>query len=84
MALEHPREAVELAERALDYVRNVAGPWRRAQILKLLGLALAATGEHDRARASWQQALVMFEGHSEAEAEEIRTLLANAQTGQSC
>ena len=71
-----PGEAAGLAERALAELRDIGGPWRRANVLTALGRALEGTGQTVRARACWEQALDAFEKLGSQRAAEVRNLLA--------
>lgn len=68
-------EAATVAELALRNLRVIGGARRRAQALTVLGRALHDTGQTDRARACWEQALDTLESENLAGAEEVRNLL---------
>ncbi|UGY91994.1 AfsR/SARP family transcriptional regulator [Streptomyces gobiensis] len=68
LAASHAEQAIAL--------RLIGGEYRRATVLVVLGKALAALGQSDRARACWQDALAIFEGLGSAEADETRELLS--------
>ncbi|MFC0600418.1 ATP-binding protein [Streptomyces palmae] len=67
--------AAEHAEQALA-LRGLGGEWRRGTILTVLGRALCALGETDRAHACWREALAIHERLGSAEQEEVRRLLS--------
>ncbi|MBA0053291.1 AfsR/SARP family transcriptional regulator [Streptomyces sp. AJS327] len=67
--------AARHAEQAIA-LRVIGGDWRRATVLIVLGKALDALHQTDRARVCWQEALGVFEGLGSAEAAEVRELLA--------
>ncbi|AXK34601.1 AfsR family transcriptional regulator [Streptomyces armeniacus] len=69
-----PAQAAAHAEQALA-LRGIGGEWRRGTVLMVLGQALDALGQSDRARACWREALSIFDKHGSAEAEEVRELL---------
>ncbi|WP_312866151.1 AfsR/SARP family transcriptional regulator [Streptomyces boluensis] len=81
LADDHPAEAAAYAEQALGLVDDLIGPWRRGQVLTVLGRALSALGQTDRARVCWQEALDLFEQRGSsgstgsAEADAVRGLL---------
>ncbi|KUJ70063.1 hypothetical protein ACZ90_06805 [Streptomyces albus subsp. albus] len=70
-------QAAEHAEEALA-LRGLGGEWRRGTILTVLGRALCALGETDRAHACWREALAIHERLRSAEQEEVRRLLSGA------
>ncbi|MDT0320081.1 AfsR/SARP family transcriptional regulator [Streptomyces millisiae] len=78
LSTDQPTEAARLAEQALAQLRDVGGDYRRAQILTLLGHALAAIGQAGRAHACWEQALVTFEELGSQEADAVRNLLRSS------
>ncbi|WFB07849.1 tetratricopeptide repeat protein [Streptomyces sp. LX-29] len=76
LASDRPARAAEHAEQAL-VLRGLGGEWRQGQFLTVLGRALDAMGQTDRARACWSEALAIYERlGSPAEREEVRRLLA--------
>ncbi|CAL9443417.1 Regulatory protein AfsR [Streptomyces sp. enrichment culture] len=77
MAAHRPAQAATHAEQALA-LRVVGGEWRRGNVLTVLGRALDALGQTDRARACWQDALGIFESLESPEADEVRKLLVPA------
>ncbi|ORT60685.1 transcriptional regulator [Streptomyces sp. CB03238] len=81
LAAHRPAQAAAHAEQALSLLRGLGGEWRRANVVVVLGRALHALGQNDRARACWQEALTVYEELGSAEAGELRDLLANAATG---
>ncbi|MGI5398289.1 AfsR/SARP family transcriptional regulator [Streptomyces sp. CA-135486] len=68
-------EAAQFAEQALA-TGCIGGDWMRANVLTLLGKALARLGQTGRAQACWREALSLHEQSGAAEAEEVRGLLA--------
>jgi DNA-binding SARP family transcriptional activator len=77
MAAHRPAQAASHAEQALA-LRVVGGDWRRGNVLTVLGRALDALGQTDRARACWQDALDIFESLGSPEASVVRKLLSPA------
>nr|WP_172388048.1 BTAD domain-containing putative transcriptional regulator [Streptomyces sp. MNP-20] len=74
LAARHPAQAAKHAEQALA-TGCVGGDWMRANVLTVLGKALDALGQIDRARACWSKALALHEQTGAAEADEVRVLL---------
>ncbi|MFH0243905.1 BTAD domain-containing putative transcriptional regulator [Streptomyces sp. HK10] len=74
MAARRPTQAAAHAEQALA-MRVIGWDWRRGNVLTVLGRALDALGQTDRARACWQDALSIFESLDSPEAAEVRKLL---------
>ncbi|MDT0412698.1 BTAD domain-containing putative transcriptional regulator, partial [Streptomyces sp. DSM 41979] len=76
--LAEPDAAVRAAadaENALTVLGGIGGEWRRAQILTVLGRALARTGQAGRARVCWSDAERIYEEQSAgAEAARVRAL----------
>ncbi|MYW14904.1 tetratricopeptide repeat protein, partial [Streptomyces sp. SID2955] len=77
LAAERPAQAAELAEQALGYIGVTEGEQRRGTVLTVLGRALDALGQPDRARTCWQEALRIFEDWDAAGYEEVRGLLGH-------
>ncbi|GAA2457585.1 AfsR/SARP family transcriptional regulator [Streptomyces macrosporus] len=77
MAARRPAQAAAHAEQALA-LRVVGGEWRRGNVLVVLGRALDALGQTDRARACWRDALDVFESLNSPEAAMVRKLLSPA------
>ncbi|MDT0343161.1 AfsR/SARP family transcriptional regulator [Streptomyces litchfieldiae] len=77
VAMRDAAQAATLAEQALAQLRNVGGPWRRANVLVVLGRALADIGQAGRAQACWQEALRTYEEQGSAEAADVRNLLGS-------
>ncbi|MFD9268858.1 BTAD domain-containing putative transcriptional regulator [Streptomyces goshikiensis] len=77
LAAGHPREAVECGERALVAAQRLG--WRAAQArtLRLLGTALAGSGDHARARTRLTQALAHLEALALPEAAQASAVLAS-------
>ncbi|MER6454537.1 BTAD domain-containing putative transcriptional regulator [Streptomyces sp900105245] len=67
--------AAQHAEQALA-IGCIGGDWMRANALTMLGRALEALGQSDRARVCWQEALSLYEQAGSVEAAEVRSLLA--------
>ncbi|MCZ9339238.1 hypothetical protein NGM37_15810, partial [Streptomyces sp. TRM76130] len=78
LAGREPAAAAALAEQALAVLRGIGGEWRRGNVLTVLGRALGALGQTDRARACWQEALTTFDRLGSPEAAEVRLLLSPA------
>ncbi|MGW2709374.1 AfsR/SARP family transcriptional regulator [Streptomyces sp. NPDC001356] len=74
LATHNPTQAAQHAEVALS-LGCIGGDRMRGNVLTLLGRALGALGQADRARACWQEALNLYEQHSAPEAEDVRPLL---------
>ncbi|MEU5328912.1 AfsR/SARP family transcriptional regulator [Streptomyces parvus] len=75
IASGQPAQAATRAEQALAVLRGIGGEWRRGNVLTILGRALQAVGQVDRARACWQEALEIFEELSSPEARQVRELI---------
>ncbi|MDQ1049656.1 tetratricopeptide (TPR) repeat protein [Streptomyces sp. V4I2] len=75
LAARRPAQAAANAETALAILRGIGGEWRRANVLTVLGRALAAIGQQGRAHVMWQEARTVFEELGSPEAESVRTLL---------
>ncbi|CAL9552551.1 AfsR/SARP family transcriptional regulator [Streptomyces sp. enrichment culture] len=73
--------AAQHAEQALA-LGCVGGDRMRGNVVTLLGRALAALGQADRARACWHEALTLYEQSGADEADEIRSLISPASTAQ--
>ncbi|MEW2130678.1 BTAD domain-containing putative transcriptional regulator [Streptomyces sp. NPDC005435] len=80
LAAGWPAAAAAQAEQSLSVLLHVGGDWRRAGVLTVLGRALDALGESDRARACWTDALAVFERLGSPEAADLRKLLTPAAT----
>ncbi|MER5297934.1 BTAD domain-containing putative transcriptional regulator [Streptomyces lasiicapitis] len=74
LTARHPAQAAQHAEQALA-TGCVGGDWMRANVLTLLGMALDALGQVDRARACWHKALALHEEAGAPEADTVRALL---------
>ncbi|KUO10852.1 AfsR/SARP family transcriptional regulator [Streptomyces sp. DSM 15324] len=70
LAASHAEQAIAL--------RGIGGEWRRGTVLTVLGRALSAMGQQDRARACWREALSIYERLGSSEAGEVRSLLTPA------
>ncbi|MFD4761391.1 BTAD domain-containing putative transcriptional regulator [Streptomyces sp. NPDC058439] len=68
-------QAAAHAEQALAVLRGIGGDWRRANVLTVLGQALTAIGQTDRAQVCWGEALAIFEELGSPEAGAVRELL---------
>lgn len=74
LAAQRPAKAASHAEQALA-LRGIGGEWMRGRMLTVLGRALQALGQTDRARVCWRDALVIFEDMGASDAEEVEQLL---------
>ncbi|GGU32645.1 AfsR/SARP family transcriptional regulator [Streptomyces lavendofoliae] len=70
-----PAHAAQHAEQALA-MGCIGGDRMRGNSLTVLGKALDALGQSDRARACWQEALALYQESDVSEAAEVRSLLA--------
>ncbi|MFF1686496.1 BTAD domain-containing putative transcriptional regulator [Streptomyces sp. NPDC058254] len=77
LAGQHPPQAAQHAEQALA-LGCIGGDRMRGNVLTLLGRALSALGQADRARVCWQEALGLYEQNGAPEADEARSLLRPA------
>ncbi|RFC73773.1 BTAD domain-containing putative transcriptional regulator [Streptomyces sp. AcE210] len=77
LAAQHPPQAAQHAEQALA-LGCIGGDRMRGNVLTLLGRALSALGQADRARVCWQEALGLYEQNGAPEADEARSLLRPA------
>jgi tetratricopeptide (TPR) repeat protein len=77
LAAGRPARAAGHAEQALA-LRGIGGEWMRGRMLTVLGRALVALGQRDRARVCWKDALTVFDGMGASDAEEVRALLTPA------
>lgn len=68
-------EAADEAERAVAFLHRCGELWS-ARALNVLGRALHGTGETERARMCWQEALAVCERLGSGDAAELRGLLA--------
>ncbi|MGW0705720.1 BTAD domain-containing putative transcriptional regulator [Streptomyces sp. NPDC002643] len=75
LAAGRPARAAQHAEQALA-LGCIGGDRMRGNVLILLGRALGALGQADRARACWRDALALYEQTGAPEADEVRALLA--------
>ncbi|MFH9606120.1 AfsR/SARP family transcriptional regulator [Streptomyces sp. NPDC017448] len=75
LAEQEGAQAAAHAEQSLAVLRGIGGEWRRANILTVLGQALAVIGQTDRAQVCWGEALTVFEELGSPEAEAVRQLL---------
>lgn len=69
-------EAASRAEQALAVLADLGGASRRGNILTVLGRALAALGQTERARTCWRDALALYGDTNSAESQEVRDLLS--------
>ncbi|MEU6062004.1 BTAD domain-containing putative transcriptional regulator [Streptomyces sp. NPDC047097] len=67
LAAQHAEEALSLG--------CIGGDRMRGNVLTVLGRALDALGQSDRARACWQEALALYERLGAPEADQVRALL---------
>ncbi|CCB75059.1 MULTISPECIES: AfsR/SARP family transcriptional regulator [Streptomycetaceae] len=72
------RQAASLADQALALMSDDSGERRKANVLTLLGQALVASGNFDRARACWRDALAIYTNLECGEAADVRALLGEA------
>ncbi|MDX3569724.1 AfsR/SARP family transcriptional regulator [Streptomyces sp. ID05-47C] len=77
LAARRPPQAAQHAEQALA-MGCIGGDRMRGNVLTLLGRALSAVGQVDRARACWREALKLYEDNGLSEANEVRALLRPA------
>ncbi|MFG2709919.1 BTAD domain-containing putative transcriptional regulator [Streptomyces goshikiensis] len=77
LAARHPREAAECGERALAAARRLGWRAAEARTLRLLGTALADSGDHARARFRLTQALAHLEALALPEAAQASAVLAS-------
>ncbi|MFF8861485.1 BTAD domain-containing putative transcriptional regulator [Streptomyces sp. NPDC015139] len=77
MATHYAPQAAQHAEQALA-LGCIGGDRMRGNVLTLLGRALSALGQVDRAQACWREALNLYEQQGAAEAEDVRALLSPA------
>ncbi|KES02948.1 regulator [Streptomyces toyocaensis] len=75
LAAGRPSHAARHAEQALA-LGCIGGDRMRGNVLTLLGRALSALGQADRANACWREAVSLLEQNGAAEADEVRALLA--------
>ncbi|GAA4808685.1 AfsR/SARP family transcriptional regulator [Streptomyces ziwulingensis] len=80
LGARRPAQAARHAEVALT-LGCIGGDRMRGNVLTLLGRALAALGQADRARACWAEAVHLYDLSSAPEADAVRVLLAPASTG---
>ncbi|MEW1859043.1 tetratricopeptide repeat protein [Streptomyces sp. NBC_00669] len=76
-AAGHSLRSAAAAEQALVIQREVGGEWRTANVLTVLGRALADMGQLVRAHACWHDALGMYVALGSPEAQEVRRLLGD-------
>ncbi len=77
LAVRRSAQAAWHAEQALA-LGCIGGDRMRGNVLTLLGRALSALGQVDRARACWREALSLYEQTGAPEADDVRVLLAPA------
>lgn len=77
LATRRPAQAARHAEQALA-LGCIGGDRMRGNVLTLLGRALSALGQTDRATACWREALSLYEQTGAPEADDARALLAPA------
>ncbi|MEU8648565.1 BTAD domain-containing putative transcriptional regulator [Streptomyces sp. NPDC048737] len=80
LAAGRPARAAQHAELALT-LGCIGGDRMRGNVLTLLGRALSALAQADRARACWQDALTLYEQSGAPESADVRGLLAPATAG---
>jgi DNA-binding SARP family transcriptional activator len=76
LTARRPAPAAVNAETALTLLRGIGGEWRRGNVLTVLGRALHAMDQLDRAQVCWREALGIFDTLGAPEAAEVRALLA--------
>ncbi|MGW7439133.1 AfsR/SARP family transcriptional regulator [Streptomyces sp. NPDC054849] len=76
LAADRPRDAVLTGERCLELARTKGWLFAEARVLRLIGTALAALGERERAREHLTRAVALLEPLRPPEAEEARAVLA--------
>ncbi|CAL9510282.1 hypothetical protein SUDANB150_03579 [Streptomyces sp. enrichment culture] len=74
LSARRPARAAQHAEQALA-LGCIGGAPMRGNVLTLLGHALAALGQADRAKACWREALSLFEQTGSTEAAGLRALI---------
>lgn len=80
LAAGRPAQAAQHAELALT-LGCIGGDRMRGNVLTLLGRALSALAQADRARACWQDALTLYEQSGAPESADVRGLLEPAPAG---
>ncbi|MYR45139.1 BTAD domain-containing putative transcriptional regulator [Streptomyces sp. SID5910] len=80
LAAGRASSAAQHAEQALA-LGCIGGDRMRGNVLALLGRALSALSQEDRAKACWHEALGLYEQNDAEEAIELRALLARATAG---
>ncbi|MFE5740477.1 AfsR/SARP family transcriptional regulator [Streptomyces celluloflavus] len=77
LAADRPARAANYAEQALTALRDIGGEWRRANVLTVLGQALASIGHHGRAQVCLAEALAVYDRLGSPEGADVRKLLAS-------
>ncbi|MFC8871220.1 BTAD domain-containing putative transcriptional regulator [Streptomyces sp. NPDC057148] len=75
LAARRPAQAARHSEQALA-LGCIGGDRMRGNVLTLLGRALSALGQADRAKACWQEALNIFQQIGAPQADDVRALLS--------
>ncbi len=75
LAADRPRDAVLTGERCLELARTKGWLFAEARVLRLIGTALAALGERERAREHLTRAVTLLEPLRPPEAAEARAVL---------
>ena len=83
LAARRPAWAAQYAEQALA-LRCIGGDPMRANVLTLLGHALAALGQAGRAKACWHEALDLFEQTGSTGAAELRGFIERGSEPPEC
>ncbi|MGW1506977.1 BTAD domain-containing putative transcriptional regulator [Streptomyces mirabilis] len=83
LAARRPAQAAAHAEQALA-LRCIGGDPMRGNVLTLLGHALAALRQADRAKACWHEALRLFEQTGSSEATELRAFIERGSEPPEC
>ncbi|MDI3386516.1 BTAD domain-containing putative transcriptional regulator [Streptomyces sp. B-S-A8] len=74
LSANRPAQAAQHAEQGLA-LGCIGGDWAQGNVLTVLGCALSALGQADRAKACWTEALAIYEQTDAPEAEQVRRLL---------
>ncbi|OUD04372.1 BTAD domain-containing putative transcriptional regulator [Streptomyces swartbergensis] len=80
LAMGDAGAAAGAAEASLAVLGSMGGEWRRANVLTVLGRALDALGQTDRAAACLRDALAVYEALGSPEAEAVHGLLGPSLT----
>ncbi|MGQ4389379.1 BTAD domain-containing putative transcriptional regulator [Streptomyces sp. SAS_270] len=83
LAARRPAQAAQHAEQALS-LGCIGGDPMRGNVLTLLGRALAALGQADRAKACWHEALTLVEQTGSPGAAELRAFIERGSEPPEC